>query len=113
MTRRLRVVAPGFLIGTWLSVVLGLATIDKAGPVTSPTQLLAYALVFVGPLGGPLSEPLAYVDFDLVRMTVATVVLAALIGLHPCRPRIATGVVSGTAIAVWFIWGFAMTYNGV
>jgi hypothetical protein len=113
MSRRLRVVVPGFLIGSGLSVFLGLLAIGKSEPATSTMEFLCDFLVCLGPLGGPLSEPLALVDFDWVRMIVATAVLAGLAGLHPWRPGIATGVISGLAIAVWFFWGLAMTYNGV
>ena len=113
MKRRWRVVVPGCLIGSGLSVFLGLVAIGKAELATSVGGLLLGLLVCFGPLGGPLAEPLAYIDFEPVRMVAATVVLLALIGLHPLRPGIVTGVVSGLAIAVWFFWGLAMTYDGV
>jgi hypothetical protein len=29
------------------------------------------------------------------------------------RPGIATAIVSGLAIVLWFVWGLGMTYNGV
>ncbi len=43
--------------------------------------LLACLVIFFGPLAGPFAEPLAYVDFDPVRMIVATAVLAGSIVL--------------------------------
>jgi hypothetical protein len=113
MGRRWRVVVPGFLVGAGLSALLGLATIEKAGLEPSAQGLLLGILVCGGPLAGPLAEPLAYVDFDPVRMVAAAAVLLALIALHPLRPAILTALVSGTALAVWFVWGLAMTYYGV
>jgi hypothetical protein len=113
MSRRWRVVAPGFLAGAGLSVFLGLAAIGKHGPITSPVEFLACFLACLGPISGPLAEPLAYVDFDMRRMIVSTIVLLALIGLPPLRPGLVTGTVSGLTIVVWFFWGLSMTYYGV
>lgn len=113
MTRRWRVVVPGSLFGSGLSVFMGLAAIGKAGPTPSVEFLLYDVLVCLGPLGGPLAEPLAYVDFDPLRMIAATVVLLAVIALHPLWPGVATGILSGLALFVWFVWGLAMTYAGV
>jgi hypothetical protein len=36
--------------------------------------------------------------------------LLLLIALHPCWPRAETGVLSGLAIAFWFLLGFVYTY---
>lgn len=113
MSKRWRVVVPGCLIGSGLSVFLGLMAIGKSGLGISARNPLLGLLVCFDPLGGPLAEPLAYVDFDPLRMVIATFVLLALIALHPLRPGIATGILSGLAIVVWFVWGLGMTYDGV
>ena len=113
MSKRWRVVVSGSLIGSGISVFLGLVTMGKVGPVTSASDVLGSFLVCFGPLGGPLSEPLAYVDFSPRRMIVSAALLLSLIFLHPLRPGILTSWISGSAIAVWFLWGLAMTYYGV
>jgi hypothetical protein len=65
MHPRLRVVGIGLLIGGALSVLLGLIVVGRNG---GPSLEISNLLLLCGPAGGPLSEPLANVDYSLPRM---------------------------------------------
>jgi hypothetical protein len=107
LPKRLQVVVPGFLLGTALSVFLGLKA--AGSQALDPLTLL----VCFGPLAGPFSEPLGRVDYDAGRMIGWGGILMLLIALHPLRPRRWTAVVSGLVVGVWFVSGLCWTYDGV
>jgi hypothetical protein len=107
LPQRLRVVVPGFLLGTALSVFLGLKA--AGSQAFDPLTLL----ICFGPLAGPFSEPLGRVDYDAGRMIGWGGILMLLIALHPLRPRRWTAVVSGLVVGVWFVSGLCWTYDGV
>jgi hypothetical protein len=78
----------------------------------SPHPATALLILF-GPAAGPFAEPLANMNFSVLRMCLWSGVLVPLIGLHPCWPRSETALVSGLTIAFWYLLGFVYTYAGV
>jgi hypothetical protein len=106
---RMGVVVPGLSLGTAASVLFALL-----GVWHHPVPALGMFLILcLGPLGGPLSEPLAVIDYSVAGMVAWGCGTALLIGLHPLRPNPVTGVISGLALAYWFLLGFGYTYAGV
>jgi hypothetical protein len=109
--KRLRVVVLGFGIGLALSLFCAIPVVTWSQPnFPNPASAL---LILLGPATGPFAEPLAFVDYSLPRMYLLGGGLLVLIALHPCWPRLETGVISGLTILLWFLLGFSYTYAGV
>jgi hypothetical protein len=113
--KRLRVVVVGFGIGMALSMFCALPLVTNPTAWSQPhsPHPASALLILVGPAAGPFAEPLAYVDYSLPRMYLLGGGLLVLIALHPCWPRLETGLTSGLTILLWFLLGFSYTYAGV
>jgi hypothetical protein len=113
--RRLSVVGPGLAIGVLLSLTAGLPVVlnPRVWDQPHPPPVWSALLVCLGPVAGPFAEPLARVDYSVGHMCLWGVPLLVLIGLHPCRPNVLTGCLSGLSLACWFLLGFANTYAAV
>jgi hypothetical protein len=109
--RRMRVVVPGFLLGLCLSTCCVCSLQSRNKVATDRPDLTA--LVILGPAAGPFAEPLAFLNYSLLRMFALGLPLLALISLHPIYPHPATGLISGMALATWYLLGFSNTYYGV
>lgn len=79
----------------------------------NPPHPVTALMILLGPCAGPFAEPLGFVNYSWPRMLGLGAVLMASIGLHPLRPGVGTGVASGIGLVVWYLLGFAITYNEV
>lgn len=96
-------------MGAFVSTFFAILVLSKSKGLAGTTALL----LFIGPLGGPLSEPLAYTNYSVARMVGWGTMLGALILLHPLRPNAITAVISSCTLAFWLLYGLALTYFGV
>jgi hypothetical protein len=109
------VVVGGFGIGVALSMFCATRVVTNPAvwAQPNPPHPSAALLILFGPAAGPFAEPLAIVDYSVLRMCLWGALLVPLMALHPCHPRRETGLVSGLTIAFWFLLGFSYTYAGV
>lgn len=89
MNPRLRVILPGLLLGTLWSVLCMNGTPYPFG-------------LMLGPLAMPLGMPPEHPGYNETGMWVEAVILLVFIVLHPVRPRVVTGVLSGVGLFLWF-----------
>lgn len=104
---------PGFGIGIGLSTLMffPLAIDPAVWSQADPPNPFSALLLFLSPAGGPLLGILMFPSDR--QMYLWSAVLMALIALHPRWPRWETGIISGLAIAFWFLWGFMCVTSSV
>jgi hypothetical protein len=104
------VVRRGLLAGAALSAVAG-AFAAARSPALYFGDVREAALQFLLPACGPFSIAFVTPGYSRPAVLGLELVLAPLIALHPVRPHWVTAVVSGLAIAAWFLVGLTGTYT--
>ncbi len=103
--KRASVVGPGMLFFLLVMVKPAARSFTGDDAIVAWLSSVMGPLAFFGPSPFVMTNPLAAFALSVVVMAIVVV--------HPLWPSCATAIISACGIALWFFIGLSLTYSGV